>query len=345
MKMKWQEMTWSARVLTLVVFFIIIPILLLCFADQYMEVGAIKSRTKDIPDLDSILDAHARKLDPSLFSNKVTKDMELTFNENFDYLDLYLDKNGDSTCNPGGSGTWQTIRYPCERTEKPNNVAEVYVDKTFLDSFSKNATTTFKSKNPFSINNGTLTIEAAPADPAITSTMGSWAKYTSGVLTTQFSFSQQYGYFEIRTKLPAGMGLWPAFWLLPTDNTWPPEIDVLESFGEKNYKGEGGHTLAHYASFPVNLDGKCGAWYDVGTDITEDFHTYGVDWEANGLTYYFDGQPYAKCPPNPDANKPFYMIVNLAVGDYNSWPGPSGRGNVWPAKMDIDYIRAYQKIK
>jgi len=87
----------------------------------------------------------------------------------------------------------------------------------------------------------------------------------------------------------------------------------------------------------------CGDWHDTGTDVTADFHTYGVDWEPDLITYYFDGKPYATCPANADANKPMYMLVNLAVGGAGSWPGTPDATNAWPAFLQVDYVRAYAK--
>ncbi|MDB5204332.1 MAG: glycoside hydrolase family 16 [Candidatus Taylorbacteria bacterium] len=272
--------------------------------------------------------------------------MQLTFNDDFDTFKQYLDPNGDETCGTDGAGVWQTLYYNCTRTTASNNEAQIYIDRTFIKYFnehtSPNLPTT--SKFPFSISDGVLRIEATPSDTVIQSGIGPWAKYTSGMITTQHYFSQQYGYFEIRAKLPKGKGLWPAFWLLPVDTSWPPEIDAMEAFGDTNsVNGEGGEAMIHYASHFNPNNSICGAWHDTGTDVTADFHTYGVDWEPESITYYFDGQPYANCPHNADADKPFYILVNLAVGGEGSWPGTPDATNIWPAYLEIDYVRAYQK--
>ena len=254
--------------------------------------------------------------------------MRMTFDEEFNGLSLYRDYNGNVTCTNNGTGTWQTIYFGCTRVTLSNNETEVYLDQT-----------------PFNLLPGVLSIEARPIDPYLQSVIGPWAKYSSGLITTQYSFSQTYGYFEVRAQMPAGQGTWPAFWLLPVDKSWPPEIDALEAFGDRNpVNNEGGRTLIHYASH-VPPDNKiCGDWYDTKTDITAGFHTYGVDWEPTGITFYFDGIPYATCPPNPAANKPFYILINLAIGGPGSWPGTPSPLNLWPTEMKIDYVRAYQKI-
>jgi beta-glucanase (GH16 family) len=270
--------------------------------------------------------------------------MTMTFDDEFNTFSRYVDANGNVTCDPGGTGTWQTVYYFCSRTNPGNYEAEVYTDPNFI-AYLKNepvSTAQTDANDPFSINSGVLSIEATPSTPQILSAVGSWAQYTSGIITTQFSFSQEYGYFEMRAELPAGAGLWPAFWLLPTNKSWPPEIDALEAFGAQNPQGDGGLTMIHYASHALEASDNCGGWYNVDTNITAGFHTYGVNIEPSGITYYFDGNAYASCPANPEINQPFYMLINLAVGSNASWPGSPASTNTWPAYLKIDYVRAYK---
>lgn len=271
--------------------------------------------------------------------------MHLVFDDEFNSFSRYLDANGNVTCKSGGSGTWQTVFNFCSRTEQANYEAEVYEDPNSIAYLKHEsvAAATLDPENPFSVNNGILAIKAIPADAETMAAVGSWAKYTSGLITTQFSFSQTYGYFEIRAELPAGKGLWPAFWLLPEDGTWPPEIDAMEAFGGANPSGQGGVTMIHYASHSTIAAQQCDGWHDTGVNITQGFHTYGVDVEPTGITYYFDGKPYATCKPNTDAAKPMYMLVNLAVGSAESWPGAPDASTVFPAYLFVDYVRAYAK--
>lgn len=285
--------------------------------------------------------------DPSsnLTTANLLKNMTRTFDDEFTSFNRYTDLNGNVTCNPGGTGTWQTVYYFCSRTNPGNDEAEVYTDTNFIAYLKNEPASTAENdpNNPFSImNGGGLSIEATPSTPQILSAAGSWAQYTSGIITTQFSFSQEYGYFEMRAQLPAGAGLWPAFWLLPTNKSWPPEIDALEAFGAPNPQGDGGLTMIHYASHALESADNCGGWYNVGTNITSGFHTYGVNIEPSGITYYFDGNAYASCPANPEADQPFYMLINLAVGSSQSWPGAPNASNVWPAYLKVAYVRAYQ---
>lgn len=252
-------------------------------------------------------------------SEKLIAGMQMTFDDEFDTFNIYHDAHGNEMCGPGGVGTWQIMYYNCTRTTASNNEAQEYVSSSTVAT------------------DGILTIRAAPSQ-------GQPLPYTSGIITTQYSFSQIYGYFEIRAQMPKGAGLWPAFWLLPSDMSWPPEIDIMEAFGDTNpVNGGGGRTMIHYASHTPPDNQICGTWYDIGVDVTAGFHVYGVDWQPEGITYYFDGTPYASCPPNPASNKPFYMLINLAVGGHGSWPGVPNASNIWPAQLSIDYVRAYQK--
>ena len=271
--------------------------------------------------------------------------MTLTFDDEFTTFSRYTDANGNVTCNPDGKGTWQTVYYFCSRTNPGNNEAEVYIDPGFL-AYLKNESRTLAEadrENPFSVKRGVLFIKAATSSPLVLAKVGPWARYTSGLITTQFSFSQTYGYFEVRAKLPVGQGLWPAFWLLPADKTWPPEVDAFEAFGGPSPSGEGGVNLIHYASHATDANNSCGSWHNVGVNITQGFHTYGVDVEPQGITYYFDGVAYAHCAPNPELDKPLYLLINLAVGGPGSWPGPPTVSTTFPAYLQIDYVRVYQK--
>lgn len=276
-------------------------------------------------------------------SPKTSTKMKMTFHDEFNALSRYLDANGNVSCASGGKGTWQTVYNFCSRTQFGNNEEQVYTDPGFLAYLKKESATSSEvdPDNPFSVSRGVLAIKAAPSSLAVQKAAGSWAKYTSGLITTQFSFTQTYGYFEARMKVPAGAGLWPAFWLLPIDETWPPEIDAMETFGDVGVTGEGGRSKIHYASHALTKDASCGVWYDAGVDLTSDFHVYGVNVEQDVITYYLDRKPYAVCQANPDAHKPFYMLLNLAVG---GWPGSPTAQTKWPAYLYIDYVRAYQKI-
>lgn len=184
----------------------------------------------------------------------------------------------------------------------------------------------YYADNAFSLSNGILNIKAEKK-----ATQG--YPYTSGIICSYGKFSQQYGYFEMRAKFPKGKGLWPAFWLLPNSLTWPPEIDIMEFLG--NQPTATFMTL-HYNS-STGQYGSSSNYY-VGPDFTKDYHTFGVDWRPNSITWYVDDVQRYQVTKNVPAGK-FYIIANLAVG--GNWPGLPDSTTPFPSYMNIDYIRAY----
>jgi len=252
--------------------------------------------------------------------------MHLTFDEEFNGLSLYNATSGEGMWKTsyisGAQGESGATAYS-SRTLAPNNEQEIYVDPSFAGSG-----TTALGLNPFSINNGVLTITASKTPTADLAVLDGY-QYTSGLLTTEKSFAQLYGYFEIRAELPTGQGVWPAFWLLPASGAWPPELDALESIGgnqiyQTSHTDETGAPTA--TAFTTDLS-SVAAW-----------HTYGVLWTASTLSFYVDGVEVASTPTPSDMNTPMYMLVNLAIG--GTWPGDAP-ASFTSAQMEIDYIRAY----
>ena len=166
--------------------------------------------------------------------------------------------------------------------------------------------------------------------------------FTSGMISTggtpsrKATFSFLYGYAEARMKLPRGAGMWPAFWLIPADRTWPPEIDIMEWQG---VAPRNDLVHVHYGNWhhPQSL----GTAIDTGVDLWNGFHTYAVDWEPSNVTWYFDGKPvYGVTDPAAIAHKPMYVILNLAIGGWlNGQLKPSPKD--FPATMAVDYVRVW----
>jgi serralysin len=215
------------------------------------------------------------------------------------------------------------------RTLVNNGELQVYADPKFAGTGSKSL-----NLNPFRVANGKLDIVAEPLDQASRPVV--WDRsYSSGLLTTKASFSQQYGLFEIRAKAPSGKGLWPAFWLLPANGAWPPELDVLEILGDNPSKV--------YMSWHSNGDGKHSSetkTIDI-PDSSADFHTYSVEWTKDTINWFFDDVEVASAPTPSDLHQPMYMLVNLAVG--GGWPGAPNASTKFPASYSIDWVRAYTR--
>ena len=168
--------------------------------------------------------------------------------------------------------------------------------------------------------------------------------YTSGMISTGSDtnlstpprFQYQYGYMEIRAKVPSGNGLWPAFWSLPTDQSWPPEIDAMEILGGSPSTN---HMSLHYRDSSGAL-GTAGSDF-TGPDFSSDWHTFGVDWEPDAVVWYLDGVElfrYTNAENIP--NKPMYLLANLAVG---GWAGSPDASTVFPSDYQIDYVRVWQR--
>ena len=248
-----------------------------------------------------------------------------SFDDEFNSLSLY---------NPTtGTGVWKTNFISGVQGGGPQGYSsrnlgageqQIYVDPAYTGDGN-----TALGLDPFSINNGVLTITAANTPTADLNALSGF-KYTSGLLTTQTSFTQLYGYFEVKAELPAGQGVWPGFWLLPADGTWPPEADVLEQLG-----GSTIYMTSHYTD--ANGNPTQTAFQSVVPTDTTGFHTYGLLWTKTSLTWYIDGVQVATAPTPADMNKPMYMLVNLGIG---GWPGDAP-ADFTTAQMNIDYIRAY----
>jgi beta-glucanase (GH16 family) len=170
----------------------------------------------------------------------------------------------------------------------------------------------------------------------------------SGMLRSKWA--GQYGYFEIRMKVPAGRGLWPAFWLNPEDKRWPPEIDVVEIVNNGRDTTLASFHFLHGIGKKTSrvtltqLD-RWGA-YRPGFDYANGFHDFAVEWTEEAVRHYVDGVLVAdrtfewKHDDGTDGG-PAHVLVNLAVG--GKWPGPPVQPDVFPAKLEIDYIRVWQR--
>ena len=154
--------------------------------------------------------------------------------------------------------------------------------------------------------------------------------YTSGAITTFAKFYQTYGYFKMRAKLPAGQGLWPAFWLLPSNGKWPPELDVMENLGSDP------RTIYMSNIWP----GGQSQTKFTGPDFSNGYHTFALEWHPDVLIWYVDNIERRRYTGEGIPQSPMYMLIDLAVG--GNWPGAPDQTTILPQTLDIDYVRAYQ---
>lgn len=206
---------------------------------------------------------------------------------------------------------------------------------------------TDRPQNVF-LKDGNLVIQAR--QEKYTGRDGVSRNYTSARLKTAGKFSQTYGRFEARIKIPAGQGMWPAFWMLGDDIDkagWPAcgEIDIMENIGKEPSIVHGsihgpGYVGADGIEAPFTLPAK--------RQFADDFHIFAVEWEPDAIRFYVDETLYVtrtRADLHPGwkwvFDHPFFLLLNLAVG--GDWPGNPDATTVLPQNMLVDYVRVYQR--
>jgi beta-glucanase (GH16 family) len=173
--------------------------------------------------------------------------------------------------------------------------------------------------------------------------------FSSGRLITRDKAEWLYGRAEVRAKMPAARGTWPAIWMLPADSVyggWPAsgEIDIIEHVG---YLPDSIYASTHCQSyyFKIGTQKTKGLYMP---DCTQKFHTYVMEWSPEEISMYCDSIKYFnfknehKTYKEWPFDKSFYMILNLAVG--GSWGGVQGvDSSAFPQEMVVDYVRIFQK--
>jgi beta-glucanase (GH16 family) len=185
---------------------------------------------------------------------------------------------------------------------------------------------------PFTVENGILRIEARKNE------RGQWQ---SGLLAGHDlkgnGFAQQFGYFEMRAKLPSGKGVWPAFWLMGTERSrYAVEVDVLEFYG---HDPRALHSVYHVWSMNTVYPSRHVPHVTrLDTDLTDDYHRFGVMIDASWTTFYLDGNAYWRIETPPEFAQPLFPLLNLALG--SGWPITETPN---PSYMLVDYVRIYAR--
>ncbi|MEO0630783.1 MAG: family 16 glycosylhydrolase, partial [Planctomycetota bacterium] len=213
-----------------------------------------------------------------------------------------------------------------------------------LNGWGNNELQYYREENS-AVANGVLTITAR------NESFGGF-NYTSSRLRSINRFEFAYGRIEASIRLPSTPGIWPAFWMLPTGSpygTWAAsgEIDIMESvnFADRIYG-----TIHYGGPFPGNV--QAGGQYAPGTDFSQGFHTYTLEWDPNQMRWYVDGVLYrvinrevwfSTAAPG-DARAPFdrefHILLNVAVG--GNFPGNPNGSSQFPQSMQVDWVRVYQ---
>lgn len=232
-------------------------------------------------------------------------DYELTFEEEFDALDV--------------SGRGCDTRWIAHTPWNGDFGAAIFTDPS--------------ARFPFTVEDGVLRIEASK------DTDGKWY---SGLLsswnTCDEGFAQAYGYFEIRARLPAGSGFWPAFWLIGVDRErYTAEIDVFEyhsirpsRFSSTLHVHPRADDIERYNEFFLTE-------VEPGS-LAEDFHLWGVSLEEDELVLYFDRREIGRAPMREEYRQPMFVLLNLAMdkGEITSETPDTDY-------MYVDYVKVYAK--
>lgn len=175
--------------------------------------------------------------------------------------------------------------------------------------------------------------------------------FTSGRIRTKHRADWTYCRVEVRAKLPTGRGIWPAIWMLPTENkygTWAAsgEIDIMEMIGHEPHQIHG--TIHYGGRWPRNQ--SAGKPYALPSGkFADDYHLFALEWEPGVIRWYVDGKNYhtqtkwrseSASYPAP-FDQPFHLVLNLAVG--GNWPGPPDAQTRFPQRLAVDYVRVYQR--
>lgn len=200
---------------------------------------------------------------------------------------------------------------------------------------------TQKRKENARVENGKLIIEAHKEKMQD-------ANYTSARLVTKSKGDWKYGRIEVKAKLPAGRGIWPAIWMLPTKweyGGWPHsgEIDIMENVG---YWPDSLFATVHTGAYNHGQGTQVGRAISVN-DLSTAFHVYAIEWTADKIIFLFDGKEYHRFTNKKTGSefwpfdKAFHLLLNIAVG--GNWGGKFGVDDtVFSQRMEIDYVRVYQ---
>ena len=187
----------------------------------------------------------------------------------------------------------------------------------------------YYSTNNVKIANGLLTLVAKEE-----SSHG--RNFTSGAVQTKNTFNFLYGKVEMKAKLPSGQGIFPAFWMMTNkENTWLPEIDILEMIGQKPDE----IWMVLHGLDENNIKKTVSQSY-MGENYSNTFHTFGLEWTPTKLTWLIDDEIRFETT-DYIPHEEMYVYINTAIG--GNWPGSPDHTTQFPTLFEIDYVRIFQK--
>jgi serralysin len=241
-----------------------------------------------------------------------------TFDDEFDTGTLSASTGGLQTLWRTDYGWGNNNNALLAHTLATSGEKEIYVDPTMVSLVTGQNV----DVNPFSLQNGNLVIHAAQASTADVSALYGY-HYTSGMLSTRDSFTQTYGYFSAKIKVPDGGGTWPDFWLYSVSGG--AEIDVMESHGNNTW-------TATTHSFATGTEVSAASTIYT-PDLSSAYHVFSVLWTASSITWFLDGTAVRSVATPADMNGPMYMMIGLGL---DSTTTSSFAG----ANMDIAWVQA-----
>jgi beta-glucanase (GH16 family) len=174
-------------------------------------------------------------------------------------------------------------------------------------------------------------------------------RYTSARMITKAKGDWLYGRIEAKAKLPAGRGIWPAFWMLPTDwayGNWPAsgEIDIMENVG---FMPDSVFSSVHTQSFNHTIQTQKTKGLFL-TDLYTNFHVYAIEWHQDRIDFFVDNNLFFSFVNTNKGfadwpfDKRFHLLLNIAVG--GNWGAVKGVDeSIMAAAMEVEYVRVYQK--
>ena len=160
--------------------------------------------------------------------------------------------------------------------------------------------------------------------------------YTQGLVSSHGKFAFTHGYIEIRAKYPGGKGLWPCFWLMPQQRTWPPEFDIAEYYGGQRKMH---HGLA-YGTMTNTLWDSSG---DHETDFVDNWHTYALEWSPGRAVWFVDDVPRKTIVADYVPSGAMYIVLSNSISSIHGPSGAPDEITVFPNAFAIDYVRVWQK--
>lgn len=190
----------------------------------------------------------------------------------------------------------------------------------------------------YQLSSSGLDMEIKPLPSNVSSSSVGGAQFLSGQLTTEPTFSQEYGYFQVTAELPtATSGISSAFWLLPESGAWPPEVDIFESDGSQGPSAFENGVFTGSSSDPVQTY----QWEYNLPNLTTSYNTFALDWTASTMTWYFDGKQVYQIATPSQMNQAMYMLLD-DVTDNGGWNGAAPAG--YSGNMSIQSVYVFDNM-